>query len=196
MLVEVSDAAGNLGRARSSILLDTTPPIVIVGIQPGQTCDLCQPLMFAYVVTDPSGVGSAISSIDGTPIENGGLIDGYLFAAGQHTIRISVVDLLGNAGSVSLNFEVHASIEGLICAVHRAVHEGTVAGEQENPLIAKLQAAQASRDRGGRTPETNQLQAFIHDLQAQSGKKIQTPFAARAMGWTQDLIDRIASGKA
>ena len=78
--------------------------------------------------------------------------------------------------------------------MHRAVKLGLVAAQQEQPLIAKLEAAKASRDRGNTTAEINQLQAFIQDLQAQRGKKIDPVFADRAIGWTLDLISRISGG--
>src|SRR6185437_10408414 len=61
VVVQVADAAGNVGSASASILLDTTPPIVIVGVTQGTVCDICQTLTFSYTVTDAGGVGSVIS---------------------------------------------------------------------------------------------------------------------------------------
>jgi hypothetical protein len=118
-------------------------------------------------------------------------IDTFLLAPGPHTLRIVARDQYGRESVQVVAFSVHPTIEGLICAVQRAVAEGLVAPELENSLLAKLYAARASRDRGNRTPEINQLQAFMRELAAQRGKKIATAFADRATGWTNDLISRI-----
>jgi hypothetical protein len=40
-----------------------------------------------------------------------------------------------------VSFSVHATIEGLICAVQRAVAQGLVGPELETSLLAKLYAA-------------------------------------------------------
>ena len=83
--------------------------------------------------------------------------------------------------------------EGLICAVKRGVQEGVIAPEQEQPLLAKLYAARASRDRGQVTAEINQLQAEVHLLEAQDGLKIEHLFDVRMIGWVEDLVLRLSA---
>jgi hypothetical protein len=95
-----------------------------------------------------------------------------------------------------VTFEVHATIEGLICAVERAVDEGLIRPELENSLLVKLYAARASRERGQVTPQLGQLRSFTHELASQRGKKIAATFTDRASGWTNDLIARVLAGEA
>ena len=192
---QVADAAGNVSQVSDTIVLATTatpPQITITGITPGQSCDVCVLLTFRYTVTTSGTIASQAATLDGKAIANGGTIDTFYLNAGAHQIVVTATDRSGQTSTVKLTFEVHATIEGLECAVHRAVKLGLVAAQQEQPLIAKLEAAKASRDRGNTTAEINQLQAFIQDLQAQRGKKIDPVFADRAIGWTLDLISRIS----
>jgi hypothetical protein len=197
VIAQVADAAGNVGSASDSIILAIPPPAIVVsGIAPGQSCDLCSALFVTITAKAPTAAGTltVAATLDGKPLALPAKIDPFLLAAGAHTLRIVARDQYGRESVQTLAFSVHATIEGLICAVQRAVAEGLVAPELENSLLAKLYAARASRDRGNRTPEMNQLEAFTHELAAQRGKKIESVFADRATGWTADLISRIMSG--
>jgi hypothetical protein len=185
---QVADAAGNIGTASDSIIL-SPPEIVVTGISSGQVCDLCA--IFFVKVTVSGPVSSTTATLDGKAFALPGTIDPFFLSAGDHTLLITVRDTAGRSTVKAIVFSVHVTIEGLICAVRRAVALGLVAREQERPLIAKLEAAKASRDRGNAGAEINQLQAFIHDLEAQRGKKIDVGFADNAIGWTNDLISRI-----
>ena len=194
--VQARDAAGNVGGARSQIILldQTAPAITSITVGPTTICGLCTPLLFSYTATDVSGIAFAAAYVDGRAIQNNGLIDGFLLAAGAHTLTIELRDALGNAATTSITFYVRATIEDLICAVQRATREGLIERQLENSLLVKLYAARKSRDRGHVWTEINQLTAFTHELAAQRGKKITTSFADRARGWTADLIARLQSG--
>jgi hypothetical protein len=197
VIAQVADAAGNVGTASDSIIVAIPPPVITVtGITPAQFCDLCSTLFVQVSATSPQAAGTVtvIATLDGKPFMLPGTIDPFLLTAGDHTLRIVATDQYGRVSVQTVTFSVHATIEGLICAVQRAVAEGIVAPELENALLAKLYAAQASRNRGDRTPEANQLGAFVNQLAAQRGKKIAADFADRATGWTNDLITRIANG--
>jgi hypothetical protein len=200
--VQVVDAAGNTTQLSDTITLTTattTPPTVTVtGVINGQTYGvcLCAPLTFRYTITSGSTLNSQSATLDGKPIASGATIDTFYLNAGAHKIVVTATNAAGTTTTVEVSFEVHVTIEDLECAVHRAVALGLVSRQQEQALIAKLEAAKASRDRGNTTSEINQLQAFIHDLQAQRGKKIDPAFDDRAVGWTNDLIARVVSGVA
>jgi hypothetical protein len=199
ILAQVRDAAGNVGTASDSIMVAIPPPaIVVTGITPGQACDLCSTKLVTVTATAPVAAGSvAVSAtLDGVAVTLPVTIDPFLLDAGDHTLRIVATDQYGRVSAQVVTFAVHATIEGLICAVQRAVAEGLVASNLGNSLLVKLYAARASRDRGNRTPEANQLEAFVHELAAQRGKKIVPAFSDRATGWTEDLIARVESGKA
>ena len=180
-----------------AITLAVPPPVVVVtGIAGGQSCDLCSTQTVTVSATS-LGIAGAITlsaTLDGKAFALPGTIDPFLLTAGDHTLRVVARDAYGRQTVQSVTFAVHATIEGLICAVQRAVAEGLVAKELENSLLAKLNAAKASRDRGNATPEINQLQAFENELAAQRTKKIDAAFADRATGWTDDLIARIEAG--
>jgi hypothetical protein len=191
VLAQVSDAAGNVGSASDSIQLVSEPPKITITPLAGGPCDLCVTYFLHYVVVSQYGIVSVSATLDGKAIANGAVIDTFYLNAGAHTIVVTATDVFGKISTQSMVFEIHPTIEGLICAVHRGVREGLIAPQQEQPLIAKLNAAIASRDRGNTTSETNQLQAEVHDLQAQDAKKIQPLFDARMIGWVQDVIIRI-----
>ena len=194
---QVRDAAGNVGVATRSITLSTAPPaITVTGLPIGGMCDLCNTFTIHYSASSVVGVTTISATLDGASLANGATIDPFLLTAGAHVIVVTATDQYGKTSTSTMQFEVHATIEGLICAVQRAVALGLVAPETENDLMAKLNAAKASRDRGNSTPEVNQLQALINATQAQRGKKINTAFADRFSGWTQDLTVRIQAGKA
>jgi hypothetical protein len=189
VIAQVADAAGNVGTASASITVAIPPPtIVVTGIEPGQSCDLCSTFR---ITVRAAGAVTVSATLDGKPFALPGTIDPFLLAAGAHTLRIVAGDAEGRQSVQVVTFAVHATIEGLICAVQRAVAEGLVAAELESSLLAKLNAAKASRDRGNATSEINQLHAFEHELAAQRGKKIDATFGDRAAGWTDDLVARI-----
>ena len=154
--------------------------------------------LVTVTATSPAAAGTVTVSatLDGQAFALPGTIDPFLLEAGDHELRIDATDAYGRETVQLVRFSVHATIEGLICAVQRAVAEGLIDANLENSLLAKLNAAKASRDRGNATPEVNQLAAFTNELAAQRGKKITASLADRATGWTNDLISRIKSGAA
>ena len=192
VIAQVSDRAGNVGSARDDIVITSAPTVITISLT-GVACG-CGSFGFSYDVASSARIVSTMATLDGAPISNRSLIDTFYLAAGAHTIVVTATDAAGKTTTTSQVFEVHMTIECLIAAVKRAVREGLVSSEQEQPLLAKLEAAKASRDRGNVTPEINQLEAFIHDLAAQRGKKIAPSFSDRATGWAADLINRIKSG--
>jgi hypothetical protein len=199
VIAQVADAAGNIGSASDSIVLSIPPPtIVVTGISSGQSCDLCSSLFVKITVTTPPAAGAVVVSatLDGKPFALPGTIDPFLLAAGAHTLRVVARDAFGRESVKLVSFSVHATIEGLICAVQRAVKEGLIAPELETSMLANLYAARASRDRGSVISELNQLEAFKAELDSQRGKKVVPSFVDRATGWTDDLISRIKSGAA
>jgi CHASE3 domain sensor protein len=59
---------------------------------------------------------------------------------------------------------------------------------QTQSLNAKLQAALASINSGRNTPAKNQLNAFINEVNAQTGKKITSAQAAQLIVAANDII--------
>ena len=57
-----------------------------------------------------------------------------------------------------------------------------------NSLLAKLDAAQASLDRGNTSAAVNQLNAFINEVNAQAGKKIDAEHAGHLKMHAEHVI--------
>jgi hypothetical protein len=193
--VQVRDAAGNVGNASARITLSTQPPVIAVtGVTSG-SCDVCSTFTFVYKASSAAGFTvTSSATFDGKSISSGSTIDTFYLAAGDHRLVITATDQYGKTSTQTITLSVHATIEGLICAVNKGVQLGLIGQNQKQPLLAKLAAAQAARDRGNVNAEIGTLTAFIHDLEAQRGKAIDTATANRFIGWTLDLLSRLAPG--
>ena len=64
----------------------------------------------------------------------------------------------------------------------------------ENSLLAKLGNALDAMERGNNRPAENMLNAFINEVQAQSGKKINASDANVLIQWTEDIIKASQAG--
>ncbi len=89
----------------------------------------------------------------------------YTFGLGTTSFSASAEDVAGNTGSASGSFEVTASLDGLCTLVQRFVSHRGIA----NSLCAKTSAAERARNDSA---HDGALGAFINEVQAQSGKKI------------------------
>jgi hypothetical protein len=108
-------------------------------------------------------------------------------------VSVSSSDNLGNATTAACTFELHATVESLQDNLTRAFNEGLLTGRGIfNSLSYKLAAALAARDRGQIETEHNIMRAFINELQAQRGRKVDAATADRFIAFAKDLI---ASGR-
>jgi hypothetical protein len=113
--------------------------------------------------------------LDGTAVTNGQVIDLYTLALGKHTLTVNAVDNAGNASTQSVEFNITATIDSLKTAVDRFYKDGSIDNRGVYySLMHQLKAAAASKK-----PEYTSaiLQAFIHYVEAQSGKHITTQSA-------------------
>src|SRR5437773_2402352 len=70
------------------------------------------------------------------------------------------------------------TIASLTTCVEHAASQGLITSHGvTNSLLTKLDAAQAALDRGQTSVAINELQAFIHEVQAQAGKHIDSMHA-------------------
>ena len=190
VVAQVTDAAGNTGQSSATITLSTAVlTITVTGVTSGP-CDVCSTFVVRYAAT---GAVALSATLDGKPFASGATIDTFYLPAGDHILVVTAVDAAGKRTTQTITLSVHATIEGLICAVQKAVKLGLIDENQQKPLLAKLDEAKEARDRGAVESETGQLNAFIHDLQAQRGKKIDPATDDRFVGWTVDLLNRIAA---
>jgi probable HAF family extracellular repeat protein len=94
---------------------------------------------------------------------------GSTFPIGTTTVNCSAGDASGNSASASFLVDVLSATQQLSLLQSSVLNLSVpIAGS----LIAKLQSIQASLAAGAMTAACNQLNAFINEVQAQSGKKI------------------------
>lgn len=183
----------------SSFYLDTTPPQLTCPSPPfGQTYDTASTITLQFSVSDGAGSGVAHSAaaVDGfgapagtTPTTSGTTLDLFQFFPGTRHVTVSSSDNLGNATTAACTFELHATVESLEANLTRAFNEGLITNRGIlNALSQKLAAALAARDRGQIETEHNIMGAFINELQAQRGQKVDAATADRFIAFAQDLI--------
>lgn len=115
---------------------------------------------------------------------------------------VSGENTLSNAGSAYFfrntdgapcdQFDACAAIEEL----SEAVNNSSIPNGLKNSLTSKLNAAQSSFQNGQNTAAINKLNAFINEVQAQSGKKIPAELASGWIAEALEIIEAIESGEA
>ncbi|MGE5138766.1 MAG: FIMAH domain-containing protein, partial [Rudaea sp.] len=127
----------------------------------------------------PSGVKSIEAKLDSSVVTNGQKVDLLTLALGKHALTVTATDYYGNATTESVEFTVIATTQSLKATVNRLFAEGKIDDASvRDSLLDKLNAAQAALDRGDIKTATNQLNAFINQVKAQSGKHITRDAAA------------------
>jgi hypothetical protein len=87
------------------------------------------------------------------------------------------------------------TIAALTTCVEHAASQGLITSQGvTNSLLAKLDAAQAALDRGQTSVAINDLQAFIYEVQAQSGKHIDSMHAQHMVMHAQLVIQALKNG--
>lgn len=104
----------------------------------------------------------------------------WSYPAGTTTYTASAFDLFGQEGSDSVSFEVGVTYDSLIAITERFIDHNGV----ENSLVQKIEAASRAR-----TPEAQdgQVQAYINEVEAQSGNHIIEGYADVLIYWGEQL---------
>jgi hypothetical protein len=180
-------------------VLDTTPPVITISQPAASPYPHNATLTLSYSVSDGtgSGVASSTPTMDGSP----SLPDGHSLASGQainlltemslgtHVFRITAADNVGNAGSASVTFSVIVTPESIKDDVSQFLAAGKIKNKGEaNSLLAKLDAAAKARTAGHCNTANNNYQAFINELNAQSGKGVDAAAAAIMIADAQYLM--------
>ncbi len=152
-----------------------------------------QPITYAHGITFAldyqaadaySGLAGITATLDMQPVTNGQAIDTLALGYGIHEFALVAQDMAGHIANRSVAFTVTATISGLMDLKHRLYAEGGIygpgAGGVVQSLDAKLEAAQRNLETGLPHAATNNLQAFVHQVEAQTDKHI-TPEAARLL---------------
>ena len=177
---------------RLNFITDTAAPTITIN-SPTATTYLHPnsfTLDFGAVDVGPAGLKSVWADLDGVPVTNGQVIDLYTLSLGDHTLTVYAVDKAYNEASQSVTFSVTANIQSLVDGLKRFYAEGKITNSGiYNSLLKKLTNAQASLKKGQTKTAINQLNAFINEVQAQSGKHINANAASLLIADARWVID-------
>ena len=110
-------------------------------------------------------------------------------APGDHTFTVDAADNVGGTSSASVSFTIVVTPDSIKDDVGQFRASGAINDRGiANSLLAKLDAAAAARARGSCETADNIYQAFINELQAQSGKHVDATAAAIMITDAQYLI--------
>jgi hypothetical protein len=156
---------------RLSFITDTTSPVITINVPQATTYLNSDVLTLDFSATDDiAGVKYVHATLDGVPVTNGQAINLYNFLPGEHTLAVTAMDKAYNESSLSVTFNVNVSVESMMSVVTSLHNEGKIdnAGIYDS-LIAKLEAAAKNKNINA---ASNVLEAFINEVQAQSGQHI------------------------
>jgi hypothetical protein len=183
------DALDNQEELHSlQVTLDSTPPTVTI-VQPtaGDYPHSATLTLDYSTIDNGSGLASVTPTMDGSATLAGhGLASGQAvhllteLTLGQHTFTVDAADHVGNVGSRSVTFSIIVTAQSVQDDVTQFEASGDVSATEATSLLKKLQAAAAARARGDCAPAANVYQAFIEELEAQTGKEV-SPTAASIM---------------
>ncbi|MDQ0897885.1 OmpL47-type beta-barrel domain-containing protein [Paenibacillus sp. V4I7] len=164
------DNAGNVETARNiSFNLDAHMPSVTISspVKDNSYNDSGDLTLQFNVTDDLSGVDNNLTTVtlDGMTVQQATTIPLYSLALGTHTLTVTSSDLAGNTQSVTVTFQTITNIDSLMALVTRfSGNNGIDNGGIANSLQKKL--------------EKGNLNSFINEVQAQSGKHISNEAAA------------------
>jgi len=163
------DIAGQVETAKNvAFRIDTGAPAITVTGLVYDSFDTSDTVWPSILLSDEvSGIDESrtTATVDAVPYRIGDPIELYALPLGTHTLAIAASDLAGNNTLVTVTFRTVPSVEGLKRLVARFAADQRIGNAGiANSLQRKL--------------EHNDLKAFVHEVQAQSGKHIASDAAA------------------
>lgn len=169
-------------RHSQPLTLDNTPPVSVIGQPQAIAYPHSAVLTLNYSTNDGSGAGVAEVA---TLIDNATSLAGHGLASGQpiklltelplgpHAFTINASDFLNNAGNASVQFTIIATTDSIKDDVRQFLHSGAIKNAAvANLLLVTLNAAGRQQQNGHCAVARGLYNAFIHEVQAQSGKRI------------------------
>ena len=164
------------------LVLDTTPPVVTFSRPTLTQYPHSAALTLRYRIDDGtgSGVGLFHPTMDGSATLHGhGLANGQAIdlltelPLGTHVFHIAASDHVGNTGSASVTFSVIATPASIEADVSRFLAAGNITTPSEaQSLLARLSAAATAFAASDCITARKNYELFIHELNAQSGMRI------------------------
>ncbi|QYR21751.1 Ig-like domain-containing protein [Paenibacillus sp. sptzw28] len=157
------------------------PKLEVAGVEEdGSYEDAGNLQLQVHVIDAQSGVDDAQTSIvlDGKPYPNGSIASLYSLPLGAHTLTVTAVDLAGNRSVKTIHFQTVTSIQSLQDLVQRFTQSNLIDNAGlANSLMSKI--------------KNGNLQSFVREVQAQSGKHITAEAAQYLIRDAQALILQI-----
>jgi hypothetical protein len=107
---------------------------------------------------------------------------------GTTTVRCTALDKSGNSDFLDVEVTVLTPGQAATALAQAVVGAGLESGV-ESSLISKLENAALSYERGRGTPGSNKLNAFLNEVQAQRGKKIDEATADALIAQAMIIIE-------
>ena len=168
------DEAGNTETAKTETFkMDKTAPEIAI-ISP-IAADYEHPEIINIdftAVDNVAGIVETSVKLDGKEYASS-TIDLLSLSLGSHTFTITSKNNAGLTAIKSIEFKVVANIDSLISIVNRFYKTGEIDNKGiMNSLIAKLETAKGKINSSNSKTAKNILQAFINEIEVQSGKHI------------------------
>ncbi|CAH1225620.1 hypothetical protein PAECIP111891_05838 [Paenibacillus allorhizoplanae] len=167
-----TDQAGNEEAVQTvSVQLDMSAPVITVSTpSANQALSASEVLIPQFTLTDSlSGVDQSKTKLwlDDQQVYEGNQIPLYTLPLGMHALLVKGVDTVGNERSVTVTFQTYADIQSLQSLITKFTAMSWIDNKGiANSLVEKLQHSK--------------LNAFLHEVEAQSGKHI-TSVAAQIL---------------
>jgi hypothetical protein len=131
-----------------------------------------------------------MTMVHGHGLDSGQTIDLLTeLTTGDHTFTVDAVDNVGGASTASVTFTIIVTPESIKDDVNEFLAMGAIRNRGlANSLLAKLNAAAVARARGNCDSADNRYEAFVNELQAQSGNGVDPAAAAIMIADAQYLI--------
>jgi fibronectin type 3 domain-containing protein/lysophospholipase L1-like esterase len=175
------DKAGNVEEKKSIELnLDQTGPEITFSVADGVEIGVDQ------LVEITSKAEDALSGVDASKDVEVSK-PGYELGLGSHSFTAEAVDVAGNRTSKSIHVVVVVDYDGLSSLTNQFLSaNGNKANL--NSFESKLMAAKESEEKGNTAAHNGQLQAFMNQVNAQSGKALTEEQAKMLRKLAQSLI--------
>ncbi|HWY69893.1 MAG TPA: hypothetical protein VNX88_14575 [Terriglobales bacterium] len=191
-----SDKAGNSTQAGPIFgnKIDKKPPVITINQPAATSYTHADTLVLNYNVVDGgSGVASVLPTMNGSTTVAGNVLSNGLaiplltsLPLGPNTFKIDSADMVGNNSSSSVTFNIIVTPQSIMQDIVQL--QGNGLNQPGGSLMAKLGNAAANFGGSNCHVAANQYSAFIHEVQAQTGKSIMPTASAILIGDAQYLI--------
>jgi len=186
-------------RHSSHVILDTTPPVIAISQPAALQYAHNGTITLSYNVSD--GAGSGVASVAPKMDGSATLPDGHGLANGQtinlltelslgtHVFTVGAADHVGNAGSSTVTFSIIVTPSSIEGDVSQFLASGDIKNQGEaQSLLAKLDSAGNAYAAGDCQTARNVYNAFINEINAQSGNGINAAAAQIMIADAQYLM--------